>query len=501
MTILQRGNIPGPPPHFIFGNSAEFAAKGMKRCFQEWSEKYGPVVGFYLGGNPTLVISDMELLRNIEIRDFNLFSSRNELIKGGPHPTIVGQQMVLWLTGDDWKRSRLAIARTFSSTKLKTFADTVKQNVKVISALFERESNGMKDEFDIVPCFRKMTFYNMTETQLSVKVDLEEQQDIKIALDSASSPKIEGLFATLLVLFPELKPIVWPLRQVWEEIREYFLWTSESIVMKLARDVLDKRRTSGTECNDMLGFMLQMTKDSKIENDDLEMAVEEKAESKNPDPVGTGSKYTDTEMVANMLLNLLAGYETTASTLSYMTHCLTNNPELQEKIRLEVKQLLAQDGVLDYNTVNELPLLAAFMKESLRMFPPLAPFVSRTAAANYEYNGMTIPAGAGIYVGVNQLHYDKRYWPDPMTFDPERFTGKQTIEAIAYQPFGAGPRNCVGMRFAVLQIKLAMAEFLLKYRFERGPTSEGLHLELAETFAVSTPKNGVKVKLVPIATN
>ncbi|KAI1300126.1 Thromboxane-A synthase [Halotydeus destructor] len=499
MTILQRGNIPGPPPHFILGNSAEFAAKGMKRCFQEWSDKYGPVVGFYLGGHPNVVVCDLELLRKVEIRDFHLFSNRHQLIKGGPHPTTVGQQMHIWMTGDHWKRSRLATSKIFTSANLKTFADTVKRNVQVISALFEKESNGLTDEFDIEPCFRKMTFYNMAETQLSIKVDLEKHQELKIALDSASSPRLEGIFAAPLLLFPELEIILSPLRKLWEEVREYFLWSPQSIIIKLARDALQRRKKTSIVFNDMLGFMMRLTKDSKIENEKLEMAIEEKVESKVLEPTGTGSEYTDTEIVANLFLNLLAGYETTASALSYITHCLTHHPELQEDIRVEVKQLLDQDGVLNYNAVNELPLLESFMKESLRMFPPLAPFVNRTADVDYEYNGMTIPAGAGVYVGVNQIQYDETCWPEPMTFNPERFSGQRKVEAIAYQPFGAGPRNCVGMRFAVLQIKLAMAEFLLKYKFERGPTSEGFQLEQNEEFAISAPKYGVKVKLVRVA--
>ncbi|KAI1298151.1 Cytochrome P450 6a8 [Halotydeus destructor] len=86
MTLLKRSNIPGPPAHFLFGNSAEFKEKGMKRCFQEWTDRYGPVVGFYLGGNPSVLVTDLDLLRKVQIKDFHLFNSRYTFIKGCHQP-------------------------------------------------------------------------------------------------------------------------------------------------------------------------------------------------------------------------------------------------------------------------------------------------------------------------------------------------------------------------------------------------------------------------------
>ncbi|KAI1300128.1 Thromboxane-A synthase [Halotydeus destructor] len=497
MTVLKRGNIPGPPPNFLFGNSAEFAAKGMKTCFKEWTEKYGPVVGFYIGGHANVVVTDLELLRNIQNKDFHLFSSRYKLIKGGVHPTSIGQQAVVWRTGDDWKQSRLAMARMFSAAKLKMFVNTIKNNVPTLYRIFDKESNGLKDEFDVVACYRKMTFYNMVETQFSFKVDLEKHSYLEDALSEASNPVIKGVMPTLLILFPELDFLVYPVRRVCEEILEYFLMTPESIIFDLGRRTLNQRKKTELPGNDMLQLMLKLKKSKVINNDNLEMKLEEDVTEKTENDE-SGSKFTDDEIVNNLFIFFLAGYETTASTLSYMTHNLTNIPEMQDKLRREVRQLMDQDGVLDYNTVNELPLLEAFMKESLRMYPPLAPFVNRTSDTNYKYKDMTIPAGAGFYAGVNQLHYDERYWPEPNKFDPERFMGKQKVQPIAYQPFGGGPRNCVGMRFAILQIKLVMAQLLLKYEFTAGPTTEIGVLTTHEKFSVMLPTHGVKVKLIEL---
>ncbi|KAI1298150.1 Thromboxane-A synthase [Halotydeus destructor] len=366
------------------------------------------------------------------------------------------------------------------------FVDAIKANVDSACLIFEKQSNGLKDEFDIVSSYRKMTFHSMVETQLSIKLDLEQHRDIEDAVEVASAQTFTGILPTLLILFPEFTCFLFPMRHMWEEILEYFLKTPESILFNLGRRALNLRKETGVASNDVLQLMIDSRKANKLDT----------ADKGGQD--GTGSGYSDDEIVINIFVFLLGGYETTASTLSYMTHNLINFPDIQEQLRQEVKQLLEQDGVLDYNTVSELPLLEAFIKETFRLYPPLAPFVTRTSNTDYQYKDMTIPAGTGIHVGVQQLQYDPKYWPEPTVFDPERFMGKQQLEPIAYQPFGAGPRNCVGLRFAMLQLKLVMAELLLRYNFTAGPSSEIGQLQTYEKLTVMAPRNGVKVKLVPI---
>ncbi|KAI1298148.1 Thromboxane-A synthase [Halotydeus destructor] len=489
MTLLKRSNIPGPPAHFLFGNLAEFEEKGMKRCFQEWTDKYGPVVGFYMGGNPTVLATDLELLRNIQNIDFAQFSTRYQVIKGGIHPTNLGQKSVLWQGGPDWKRLRVAMGQMFTPSRLRMFVNGIKANVDSACRIFEKQSNGLKDEFDIVTSYRKMTFHSMVESQLSIKMDLEQCGDIEDALDKASAPRLKGILPTLMILFPEFTFLLFPLRKMWEEILEYFVKNPEGILYNLARQTLNMRKKTTVKSNDMLQLMMETRNLGRKENT--------ADEASDKDGNGSGS-YTDDEIVMNIFIFLLGGYETTASIFAYMTHNLVNNQDIQERMRQEVKQLVEQDGVLDYNTVNGLPLLEAFVKESCRMYPPLGPFVTRLSNTDYQYKDITIPAGVGVYVGVHQLQYDARYWPEPTVFDPERFMGKQQLEPLAYQPFGAGPRNCVGMRFAVLQLKLVMAELLLRYNFTAGPSSETGLLETYEKFSVMAPKNGVWVKLVSI---
>ena len=141
--------------------------------------------------------------------------------------------------------------------------------------------------------------------------------------------------------------------------------------------------------------------------------------------------------------------------------------------------------------------LNAFVKETLRLYPPMAPFVTRVAKSDYVYKGMTIPKGCGIFVGVYQVQTDPNLWSEPEKFDPTRFYEK--YEQMAYQVFGNGPRNCVGLRFSYMETNLILANLLRKYRILPGPSTEHGTIETKEFFSTRIPKNGVFCKLVPLS--
>jgi len=195
------------------------------------------------------------------------------------------------------------------------------------------------------------------------------------------------------------------------------------------------------------------------------------------------------------------GYETTSSTLTYLAHNLVNYPEVQDKIREEINAMLTRDGVLDYNTLAELPYMEAVIQESLRLYPPISHFVNRVAARDYEFKGRLIPKGTQVLIPIYQLHKDSEKWPEPEEFRPERFTkeNKANVNWTFWQPFGGGPRNCIGMRFALLEIKLALAKLLIKFKLEAGPNTEiGVKSRVFKGNLIQ-PKNGVKLRAVPLS--
>ncbi|KAM7297217.1 cytochrome P450 3A11-like [Ixodes scapularis] len=158
-------------------------------------------------------------------------------------------------------------------------------------------------------------------------------------------------------------------------------------------------------------------------------------------------------------------------------------------------------GKFSYDNVFSMRYLDQVISESLRFYPPVTGFITRTCQHDYEYNGLKIPAGMSVLIPPYQLHHDPNLWTEPEKFDPERFSveNKGSIDRIAFQPFGNGPRNCVGIRFAQLEMKLTLAKILAKYRFlldERHLKEDGL--KIGSTFAVCYPQDGVWLKVEKI---
>lgn len=109
-----------------------------------------------------------------------------------------------------------------------------------------------------------------------------------------------------------------------------------------------------------------------------------------------------------------------------------------------------------------------FIDETLRMYPAVLR-LDRVASLDFEYNGMKIKKGMVLDVPVWALHYDPQIYPEPFKFDPDRFndTNKSKRDRTAFLPFGIGPRNCVGMRFALVEIKFALSTILSRFYFEK----------------------------------
>uniref|UniRef100_A0A8C0J5J2 Thromboxane-A synthase n=1 Tax=Chelonoidis abingdonii TaxID=106734 RepID=A0A8C0J5J2_CHEAB len=205
---------------------------------------------------------------------------------------------------------------------------------------------------------------------------------------------------------------------------------------------------------------------------------------------------SEDEIVGQAFIFLIGGYETTTNALSFATYLLATNPECQEKLLQEIDEFSGKHDVPDYQNIRELPYLDMVIAETLRMYPPAFRF-TRETSKDCVVMGQHIPAGAVIEIAVGPLHYNPEFWPEPEKFIPERFTMEAKLQQhpFAYLPFGAGPRSCIGMRMALLEIKMTLLRILQKFRFETSPETQ-IPLQLTSVSSLA-PKNGVYVKIVP----
>ncbi|KAG0430365.1 hypothetical protein HPB47_022744 [Ixodes persulcatus] len=204
-------------------------------------------------------------------------------------------------------------------------------------------------------------------------------------------------------------------------------------------------------------------------------------------------RMTTEEIQANASTFLIAGFETTGTTLAFSAYLLAKHPEIQDKTRDEVRSIIEKENGLTYDGVFSMRLLDQVISEVLRLYPPVVGFITRRCENDYEYEGLKIPKDITVVVPAYQLHHDPVYWENPEEFDPERFSpeNKDKIEPMAYQPFGNGPRNCVAMRFGQLTLKMTLAKLLSKYKFTLDEERHQNGLKIGSSFTLAYPEGGV----------
>ena len=207
------------------------------------------------------------------------------------------------------------------------------------------------------------------------------------------------------------------------------------------------------------------------------------------DPEG-GSLFSEREVFDNAMTFVFAGHETTANALTWTLYLLSQFPDADERVAREVRGL--DDAAISQGALPSLPYTSAVLDEALRLYPP-APFISREAVEKDIVGGVAIGPRTSVLISTWILHRHQRLWERPDEFDPERFLDerKERIARFSYLPFGAGPRICIGMGFAMQEALIVLAAIMRRYRLELEPG------ETVEPLARITlrPKGGMRMRL------
>lgn len=190
---------------------------------------------------------------------------------------------------------------------------------------------------------------------------------------------------------------------------------------------------------------------------------------------------------------MLGTLQTTATTLTYATYELAINSAVQDKLVAEVNEVIKPNGDIDYETLSNLPYLDAIVQETLRHHAPVVK-TARVCAQEFTIpnTNVTVYPGQQVEIPIYAIQHDERYYKDPFKFNPDRFMPENRANLVPYTylPFGSGPRNCIGMRFSLLESKLALALIVRKYRFFRCAETD-VPIEVDPTGLLSAPKRAI----------
>ncbi|XP_054162169.1 uncharacterized protein LOC128960123 [Oppia nitens] len=459
--------INGPKPVPIFGNLLQLHFTRYKILTEiQWFNKYGKIYGYYGQSGPTLTVAEPELIKQIMVKDFHIFP--NKSVRKNPHPVM--SKNLADLNGDDWKRIRSITTPVFTSGKIKRMYPLMKQCSHDFAEHL-RSFADQKTNVDLKTQFGNYTLDVISTcafaTKLNVHKDMETNIFAKNAFKSFNS--FIMIFLAQLVLPKIIIKLLY--------IMGLFKTVNIDFFITFLRQILDNRRKSDKKYNDLFQLFIEAESDDKNmrhENDINEAHhVNEGAEELEAEKCALNikldnKKLTEEEMIAQLFVVLMAGYETTATTLSFCTYELALNQDIQQKLYEEVMSIIVSNGQISYDKLSLLPYLDACLMETLRLHSP-AQRVSRRTIEDYKLGdtGVTIYKGQQIDVPIYAIHHSEEFYANPYKFSPERFMpeNRHNIIPYTYLLFGVGPRNCIGMRFALLEAKLGLAHIIEKYRF------------------------------------
>jgi len=205
----------------------------------------------------------------------------------------------------------------------------------------------------------------------------------------------------------------------------------------------------------------------------------------------TGEGLSLEEIRAECNTFMFEGHDTTAQAITWSLYLIALYPDCQTKLQEEVDEILGDQSTPSKDNIKEFRYLDLVIKESLRLYPPV-PIIGRFGDEAVNIAGYNIPKGELYSLRIHTIHRDPVHWPDPDAFKPERFEN-HTPEPFSYIPFSAGPRNCIGERFALQELKIILSAIVKNFNLRVDPS----HYVEEEFRVILAPKNGIKLFLEP----
>lgn len=481
----------GVPVHSVKFEKIEFYRKPL-----EWMAECGQLFGSYFFIRPALVVADPELLKQILIKDFHHFTNRYQL--SGHHE--LWNKNLFSANDKTWKRLRIITSPSFSSGKLKSMHFIMNQAVTNLSSHLSRLCLNTSAEINPKKIMSAFTIDVIASTSFATQTNAHENENNPFLIHGRKLMQFSPLRLLSIVFLPS-----WFLRLMG--IETMFPPEPFNFFANLSRHIVKQRKSEHSKPkHDLVQLLIDASVDQKdIENTNYKtMTITEDKEQVNLNnkPPETAKKLTDVEIESNCVFFFIAGFETTASTATHALFELAKNAHIQEQLYQELGSFLSKfkdENENEYfeTVMNQLPYLDAFLKETLRKYPPIL-FMARICNTdNYRLGNVVLEKGQVVNIIPTLFHLNADYYKDPFTFDPSRFMpeNKHLLVPYTYLPFSLGPRNCVAMRFAYQELKLCFASLVRKFKFENTLTTpdelivkKGIGILQTELFSIKVSK-------------
>lgn len=446
LRIESRLRPPGPPGLPIVGNALLLWEDQLQNAIRAHGE-YGDIVRMKFGPFRYYLVSDVDAIKHVLIdNNKNYVKSRNyQGLK-----LVLGDGLVT-SDGELWRRQRKLAQPAFVKRRIEAFAEPMARLSEEQLAAWDRLPDGAS--IDVHEAMMKLTFRIVGRTLFDAELGHDGD---RIGPHITTLIHYANDYAESLVRVP---PRYLPTRKNREFLR------AKREVDRIVADIVEARRKSGEEREDLLGLLMS--------------AADEHG------------RMSEQQLRDEVLTLAMAGHETTANALSWTFHLLSLHPEVDRRVEAELDEVLGGRTP----SLDDLPKLAftdRVIRESMRLYPPAWAF-ERDALEDDVLCGYRIEKGSTIGVATYALHRHPKHWENPEGFDPDRFLPERSEgrSRFAYLPFGAGPRQCIGMGMALMESLVVIATLRQRYRLELVPGHE-VKLDPSVTLR---PANGIRMWL------
>ncbi|ELZ02448.1 cytochrome P450 [Natrialba asiatica] len=428
---------PGPDGLPLVGNQLAFLRHPYE-FMTETAREYGDIAYWEDPTGPVYQLNHPDYIEQV------LVQNNQHYVKGARFQNVLGPATgngILNSEGAVWRRNRHLIQPAFRPDRIEEYASMMTE--------FTEEKRETWNEGETRPFHE-----DMMEVTLKIVARALFGVDIDDDVETVGSALDEFMLATESLSHMMLPPRVpTPSRRRIQRARE----SLDAVVYRM----IEERRANPTD-RDVISKLLEVTDED-------------------------GTKLSDEQIRDEVVTLLLAGHETTALSLTFTAYLLATNPAAEERLVDELDDVLGGETPTMAD-LDDLTYTEQVVEESMRLYPPV-PGIVREPAKPDIIGGYEIEPGATVRMHQWVVHRDPRWYDDPLAFRPARWTDdlKQSLPKLAYFPFAAGPRRCIGDRFAMLEARLLLATIYQDYHLELVP---GTELDLMATIT-ARPKDEI----------
>ncbi|KAL0350521.1 UNVERIFIED_CONTAM: cytochrome [Sesamum radiatum] len=445
---------PSPGPALPLLGHLQHLKLPLHQTYHNLSQKLGPIFSLRFGTRLMVVVSSPAIVEECFTKNDLVLANRPRFITG----RYIGYNytsLVVSPYGEHWRKlRRLATVEIFSSARLNMFQSIRHDEVRLLLKKLYQNSYLDFARVELRSRFADLTFNNITRMVAGKRYfgedeENEEAKQFRELIDEVF--KLNGV-SNPADFFPVFR---WIDYKGYENNLARLRERMDSFLQGLIDE--HKRYKGG---NSMIDHLISM-QESEPEY------------------------YTDVIIKGIIMVMLLAGTKTSASTMEWAMAALLNHPQKLDKARAEIDNLVGYNRLVNESDLSKLSYLQNIISETFRLFPAAPLLVSHEASADCKLGGYDIPKGTIVQVNAWAIHRDPTVWDDPTTFNPERFEEVGEVGPTKLLPFGMGRRSCPGNGLANRVVGLTLASLIQCFEWQR---IDDALIELTEGKGISRPK-------------